>query len=71
MTNPNMMVLAEKVGGIVTDEGGIACHAAIISRELDVPCVVGCKIALQVLKENEIIELDADDGIIKRIEKKN
>ncbi len=67
MTNPAMMVLIDKVKGIITDEGGIASHAAIISRELGIPCVVGTKIATEVLNEGEIIELDADNGIIKRI----
>ena len=67
MTNPDMVVTMQKCAGIITDEGGIASHAAIISRELGIPCVVGTKIATEVLNEGEIIELDADNGIIKRI----
>lgn len=67
MTNPTMMVLVNKVKGIITDEGGIACHAAIISRELNLPCVVGCSIATLVLKDGDLIELDADKGIVKKL----
>ena len=69
MTNPNMMILIKKVGGIITDEGGLACHASIVSREFDIPCVVGCSIATQVLHDGDEVELDANSGkvtILKR-----
>jgi phosphohistidine swiveling domain-containing protein len=69
MTNPAMVVLMEKVKGIITDEGGIASHAAIISREFGIPCIVGTKIATSVLKEGENIELDANKGVIRRLNK--
>jgi len=69
MTNPNMTVLVKKVGGIITDEGGMACHAAIISREFNLPCLVGCKIATLVLQDNDLIELDANNGVVKIIKK--
>lgn len=62
MTQPNMMVLAHRAGAIVTDEGGITSHAAIISRELRIPCVVGCRHAMQVLKDGDLIEVDAESG---------
>ena len=65
MTNPNSMVLIEKVGGIITDEGGVTCHAAIVSREFNLPCVVGTSTATQLLKNGDEIELDADNGIVK------
>ncbi|MDP3741994.1 MAG: PEP-utilizing enzyme, partial [Candidatus Micrarchaeota archaeon] len=68
MTNPTMVPLFKKVKGIVTDEGGMACHAAIISRELNVPCVVGCRIATRVLSDGDYIELDADNGIIRKLD---
>ena len=67
MTNPAMIVLIKKVKGIITDEGGIACHAAIISREMGVPCIIGTKLATSILKDGEIVELDADRGIITRL----
>ena len=66
MTNPAMTIIMDKVKGIITDEGGIVCHAAIISRELRIPCIVGTKIATSVLKSGEKIILDADNGTVTR-----
>jgi pyruvate,water dikinase len=43
----------------------MACHAAIISREFNLPCLVGCKIATQVLKDGDLVEVDADHGIVR------
>jgi phosphoenolpyruvate synthase/pyruvate phosphate dikinase len=67
MTQPNMMVLANRAGAIVTDEGGIASHAAIISRELKIPCVVGCSNAMQVFQNGDLVEVDADRSIVKKL----
>lgn len=67
MTNPTMVPLFKKLAGIITDEGGMACHAAIISRELGVPCLVGCKIAMQVLKDGDEVEVDATSGIVRKL----
>ena len=67
MTNPTIVPFMRKVKGIVTDEGGIACHAAIISREFNVPCIVGCKTATLVFKDKDVIRLDGETGIVKRI----
>lgn len=64
-TNPSLMPALRKCGGIVTDEGGIMCHAAIISRELKRPCVIGTKIATKVFKEGDRIEVDAENGIVR------
>lgn len=69
MTNPHMVPILKKAAAIITDEGGITSHAAIISRELKIPCIIGTKIATQVLKDGDIIEVDANKGsatIIKR-----
>ena len=52
-------------GAFVTDLGGILSHAAIISRELKKPCIIGTKIATQVLKDGDEVEVDADHGIVK------
>jgi len=65
-TNPNMMVIINKISGIVTDEGGIICHAAIVSRELGIPCIVGTGNATKILQDGEMIEMDTDRGIVKR-----
>lgn len=69
MTNPTMMILVRKVAGIITDEGGMACHAAIISREFNLPCIVGCRIATQVLHDGDLIELNADTGTVQILER--
>ena len=65
MTMPNYLPAMKKAAAFVTDEGGITCHAAIVSRELKKPCVIGTKIATQVLKDGMEVEVDADQGIIK------
>ncbi|MFA6161657.1 MAG: PEP-utilizing enzyme [Patescibacteria group bacterium] len=70
MTTPATVVACKKAAAIITDEGGVLCHAAIISRELKRPCIVGTKIATQVLHDGDEVEVDADKGtviIIKRI----
>lgn len=67
MTTPDFIFAMEKAGAIITDEGGITCHAAIISRELGIPCIIGTKIATKVLKDGDLVEVNADKGIIKRI----
>ncbi|MFA6227016.1 MAG: PEP-utilizing enzyme [Candidatus Paceibacterota bacterium] len=67
MTTPDFAPLIKRAGGIITDEGGITCHAAIISRELNIPCIIGTKIATKVLKDGDKVELDAEKGIIRII----
>lgn len=71
MTNPQMIPLLKKSAAIITDEGGITCHAAIISRELRKPCIVGTKNATQVLKDDDFVEVDANHGVVHIIEKAN
>ena len=65
MTTPFYVPAVKIAAAIVTDEGGVTCHAAIVSRELGVPCVIGTKVATQVLKNGDEVEVDADNGIIK------
>ena len=67
MTQPEFVPAMKKAIAIVTDEGGLTCHAAIISRELGIPCVIGTKVATQVLKDGEIVEVDADKGIVRKL----
>jgi pyruvate,water dikinase len=62
MTNPDMVVAMQKSSAIVTDEGGMTCHAAIISREMGIPSVVGTEEATKKLKEGEIITVDGFTG---------
>jgi len=67
MTRPEFVPLMQKASAIITDEGGITSHAAIISRELKIPCIIGTKIATQVLKDGDLVEVDADKGMVKII----
>jgi len=64
MTRPEFIVAMKKAVAIVTDEGGITSHAAVISRELKVPCVIGTKIATKVLKDGQLVEVNANHGMI-------
>ena len=67
MTSPDFVPAMKKAIAIVTDEGGITCHAAIISREMGLPCVIGTKIATRVLKTGDKIQVNANHGLIKKL----
>lgn len=67
-TRPEYIPAMEKASGFITNDGGITCHAAIIARELKKPCIIWTKIATQVLKDGDIIELDAFNGVVRIIE---
>ena len=67
MTTPNMMTIMKKAAAFVTDEGGITCHAAIISREMKTPCIIGTKTATRVFKDGDMVEVDAEKGIVKKL----
>ncbi len=64
MTQPEFLPAMKKAKAIITDEGGLTCHAAIIARELGIPCVIGTKIATQVLKDGDEVEVDANHGVV-------
>lgn len=64
-THPDLMVAIRRCKAIVTNSGGITSHAAIISRELKIPCIVGTKIATQVLQDGDLVEVDANKGIVR------
>ncbi len=64
MTNPDMVPAMRRASAVVTDEGGRTCHAAIVSRELGIPCIVGAKTGTEVLKEGMIITVDATRGVV-------
>lgn len=70
MTRPEMVVAMEKAAAIVTDEGGITSHAAIISRELSIPCIIATKIATKTLMDGDYVDVNANEGIIKVIKHK-
>jgi phosphohistidine swiveling domain-containing protein len=67
MTTPDFVIALKKASGIITNEGGVTCHAAIISRELNIPCIIGTKNATTVFKNGDLIEMDSDKGIVRKI----
>lgn len=69
MTRPDYIPTMNKAVAFVTDEGGITCHAAIVARELKKPCIIGTKIATQVLHNGDLVEVDADRGIVRILSK--
>ncbi|MBT4540432.1 hypothetical protein HOC35_02875 [Candidatus Woesearchaeota archaeon] len=67
MTRPEFLPLMKRAAGIVTDVGGMLCHAALVSRELKKPCIVGTEKATKLFKDGDLIEVDADKGIVKKV----
>jgi len=65
MTTPDFISILKKASAFVTDFGGVMSHAAIISRELKIPCIIGTKIATQVFKDGDFIEVDANNGVVR------
>ena len=62
------MSACQRAGAIVTDEGGLTSHAAVVSRELRIPCVVGTKIGSKVIKDGAVVEVDANEGSVRTVE---
>lgn len=67
MTFPHFIPAMEKAAAFVTDEGGILCHAAIVSREMKKPCIIATKNATKMLKDGDLVEVDAHNGIVRKI----
>lgn len=67
MTRPDFVPLMKKAGAIVTDAGGILSHAAITARELKKPCVIGTATATKVFKDWDLVEVDANKGIVRKL----
>ena len=65
MTVPTFISGMKKANAIITDEGGVVCHAALIAREMKKVCVIGTKIATKVLQDNMFVEVDGDEGVIR------
>ena len=66
-TTPDYLPLIRRAKAIITDEGGILCHAAIVSREFKIPCLVGTMVTTKVLKDGDEIEIDLEKGIVRKI----
>src|SRR3989344_4192074 len=69
MTTPDYVHAMKNALGFITDEGGVTCHAAIIAREMNKPCIIGTKFATQILKDGMEVEVDADKGIVTILNK--
>lgn len=70
MIQPNMAPLVKKAKAIITEEGGIISHAAILAREFNIPCVVGTGNATHVLSDGDFVEVDAENGVVRKIDKR-
>ncbi|OGY43430.1 MAG: hypothetical protein A2729_04645 [Candidatus Buchananbacteria bacterium RIFCSPHIGHO2_01_FULL_39_14] len=67
MTSPDYILAIKKASAIITDVGGMTSHAAVVSRELGIPCIAGTKIATKVLKDGDLVEVNTNNGIIKKL----
>lgn len=68
MTTPDLSsAILKKAKAIVTDEGGITCHAVVVSKECNVPVLVGTKCATKVFKDGDVVEVDTKQGIVRRV----
>jgi phosphohistidine swiveling domain-containing protein len=67
VTDPSLLPIMKKASAFVTNQGGLTCHAAIVAREMKTPCVIGTKIATQVFKDGDMVEVDAENGIVKKM----
>lgn len=67
MTTPRLLPAVKLAGAIVTDEGGVTSHAAIVSREFDIPCIIGTKVASVVFKDGDFVEVDTNKGVVKKL----
>lgn len=68
MTRPEFVPLMGRASAVITDEGGVTCHAAIISREMRMPCIIGTKIGTMVLRDGERVRVDAENGCVYRLD---
>lgn len=69
MTDPSMVLVMSMAAAIVTDVGGVTAHAAILSRELGIPCVVATKIGTKTIKNGDGIYVDGDNGKVYDVKK--
>lgn len=67
MTSPEYIVVMRKAAAIITDHGGMTAHAAIVSRELNIPCIVKTQIATAILHDGDLVEVDTNTGIARKL----
>jgi phosphoenolpyruvate synthase/pyruvate phosphate dikinase len=70
-TSPEIMAACKKAGAILTNQGGLMSHAAIVSREFKIPCIVALGNVTDLVKDGDVVEVDADNGIVRILNKKN
>lgn len=70
MTRPEFVPIMKKAAAIVTNEGGITCHAAIVSRELRKPCIIGTQHATAKIESGDLVEVRANHGTVRVLSKK-
>ena len=70
MTQPNMVPLMRRAAAMVTDEGGLTSHAAIMAREFKIPCIVGTEIATKILGDGDMVEVNATKGTVTIVHKR-
>ncbi len=68
-TTPDFVPFMSMASGVITERGGITSHAAIVSRELRIPCIIGTKIATQVLHTGDIVEMNTETGVVSIVQK--
>ncbi len=66
-TDPDIVPAMKKASAIITEQGGVTSHAAIVSRELNIPCVIGTKVATKWLKDGDEVEVDATNGVVRKL----
>ncbi len=66
MTSPDLTPAFSKVAAVITDEGGLMSHAALVAREKRIPCIIGTKIATRALNNGDRIAVDADNGTVTK-----
>ncbi|MBI4453006.1 hypothetical protein HY636_00005 [Candidatus Woesearchaeota archaeon] len=64
-TTPEFVIVMKKSAGIVTDMGGVTSHSSIVARELNIPCVVGTKFSTKLIKDGDVLEIDAGNGVVR------
>ena len=67
-TCPNFVPLMKLANAIIAEEGGLTAHVSVVSREFNIPCIVGIQTATKVFKDGDIVEVDAKKGVVRRIE---
>lgn len=66
-TFPSLVPAMKKAAAIITEDGGVTCHAAIVARELNTPCVTGIKLLTRIFKDGDMVEVDANTGVVRII----